>query len=109
VKSRAGRPDQPMPFARVVPHSDGAGAIDAVGAGVGAARIGERVWVWNAAWGRADGTAAQYVVLPAAQAVALPPACSLEAGACLGVPALTGLHALRCHGGVADQTVLVAG
>jgi len=82
VKSRGGVRSREMPFPRIVPHSDGAGVIDQVGAGVPAARVGERVWVWNAAWGRPMGTAAQYVALPAAQAVALPADTSFEAGAC---------------------------
>ncbi|MEO7937012.1 MAG: NADPH:quinone reductase [Burkholderiaceae bacterium] len=109
VKSRAGVRSAAMPFARVVPHSDGMGHIDAVGAGVAQARIGERVWVWNAAWGRADGTAAQYVVLPQQMAVPLPQATSDEAGACLGIPAMTAVHAVLARGGVAGQRVLVAG
>lgn len=113
VKSRAGLRSAAMPFPRVVPHSDGMGRVDAVGAGVDAARLGQRVWVWNAAWGRPFGTAAQYVVLPPAQAVALPDNVADEAGACLGIPALTALHALMLPassgGGVAGQRVLVAG
>ena len=109
VKSRAGLRSAVMPFARVVPHSDGMGVVDAVGPGVTEARIGERVWVWNAAWGRPMGTAAEYVVLPQRQAVPLPEAASDEAGACLGIPALTALHAVRMAGGVEGKTVLVAG
>ncbi len=107
VKSRGGL--RSMPFARVVPHSDGAGIIDGVGAGVSAERIGQRVWVWNAAWGRPHGTAAQYVALPSGQAVELPAGVELDAGACLGIPALTALHAVLCHGGVSGKTILVAG
>ena len=109
VKSRAGLRSPAMPFPRVVPHSDGMGVVDAVGDGVNAARIGQRVWVWNAAWGRAFGTAAQFVVLPAPQAVALPESVPGEAAACLGIPALTALHALLVDGGVAGQQVLIAG
>lgn len=109
VKTRAGLRNPVPAFARVVPHSDGAGVIDAVGPGVDARRVGERVWVWNAGWQRADGTAADAVVLPAAQAVRLPEAVSFEAGACLGIPALTALHGLQRDGGVAGQRVLVAG
>ncbi len=109
VKSRAGMRSSVMPFARIVPHSDGMGVIDAVGSGVAGDRIGQRVWVWNAAWGRAFGTAAQYVVLPHRQAVALPAGVSDEAGACLGIPALTALHAVVANGGVAGRRVLVAG
>lgn len=109
VKSRAGLRSRVLAFPRIVPHSDGMGVVDAVGAGVPAARIGERVWVWNAAWGRAFGTAAQYVVLPQAQAVPLPANVADEAGACLGIPALTALHAVLTAGGVAGQRVLVAG
>ena len=107
VKSRAGLRSKSMTFPRVVPHSDGMGVVDAVGSGVHAARIGQRVWVWNAAWGRAFGTAAQWVVLPAPQAVALPDGVAGEAAACFGIPALTALHALLVDGGVAGQQVLV--
>jgi NADPH:quinone reductase len=109
VKSRAGLRSSVLPFPRIVPHSDGAGVIDAVGDGVPAARIGERVWLWNGAWGRADGTAAERIVLPARQAVQLPEGTSMEAGACFGIPALTALHAVQGYGGVQGRTVLVAG
>jgi NADPH2:quinone reductase len=107
VKSRAGL--RPMPFPRVMPHSDGMGVIDAVGDGVPAQRIGQRVWLWNAAWGRPHGTACELVCLPHAQAVPLPDNVSGEAGACLGIPALTALHAVMMDGGVAGKAVLVAG
>ena len=109
VKSRAGLRSSVLPFPRIVPHSDGMGVVDAVGAGVAPARVGQRVWVWNAAWGRPFGTAAQFVVLPQAQAVALPASVGDEAGACLGIPALTALHAVLTRGGVRGQRVLVAG
>lgn len=109
VKSRAGLRSAVLAFPRIVPHSDGMGVIDAVGPGVAPARVGERVWVWNAAWGRPSGTAAQYVVLPQAQAVPLPEGVDGEAGACLGIPALTALHAMLVGGGVAGRRVLVAG
>jgi NADPH2:quinone reductase len=109
VKTRAGLRSAALPFPRIVPHSDGAGVIDAVGAGVPASRVGERVWTWNAAWKRANGTAAEYVVLPASQAVRLPDAAPFDAGACLGIPALTALHAVRVDGGVTGKTVLVTG
>jgi NADPH2:quinone reductase len=80
-----------------------------VGAHVPRARAGERVWTWNAAWGRAFGTAAEYVVLPDNQAVALPDNIDTEVGACLGIPALTAWHAVNVDGGVAGKIVLVAG
>ena len=81
VKSRAGNRTRTLPFPRVIPHSDGAGLIDQVGSGVPSNRIGERVWIWNAAWMRPFGTAAQYVVLPSQQAVPLPPNVDLAQGA----------------------------
>src|SRR5215468_4850582 len=93
VKNRLGT-TRKIAFPRVIPHSDGAGEIDAVGEGVPAARVGERVWTWNGQWKRAFGTAAQYVVLPGAQAVTLPPDVDFAAGACLGIPALTAWQAL---------------
>jgi len=98
-----------MKFPRIVPHSDGAGVIDAVGPGVTERVPGERVWIWNGAWGRADGTAAEYITLPAEQTAPLLAGTSMAAGACLGIPALTACHAVVCHGGVRDQRVLVTG
>jgi NADPH:quinone reductase len=109
VKSRAGLRTKTLAFPRIVPHSDGAGIVDAVGQGVRERRVGERVWLWNAAWKRAWGTAAEYVVLPAAQAVPLPEAVGFDAGACLGIPALTAYHAAAVDGGVVGKSVLVAG
>ncbi len=106
VKSRAGRAP---PFPRVIPHSDGAGTIAAVGEGVPHARVGERVWLWNGGWKRAFGTAAEYIALPSIQAVPLPENTSFDAGACFGIPALTALHAALCDGGVSGQAVLVQG
>jgi NADPH2:quinone reductase len=108
VKSRAGSRTKTLPFPLIVPHSDGAGVIDQVGLDVPSTRIGERVWVWNAAWLRPFGTAAQYVVLPSNQAVPLPPNVDLAVGACLGIPALTAYHAVTVDGGVADKNVLGA-
>lgn len=109
VKSRAGTRSKTLPFAEIVPHSDGAGVIDAVGDGVPVSRIGERVWLFNAAWGRAHGTATEWLTLPGAQAVKLPGNVPLDVGANLGIPALTALHALAVDGGVRGQRVLVAG
>jgi NADPH2:quinone reductase len=106
-KTRSG--NRPMAGPRVIPHSDGAGVVEAVGEGVGRARIGERVWVWNGQWRRPFGTAAEFIALPSAQAVRLPDGTSFEAGACLGIPALTAWRAVQTDGGVAGQSVLVAG
>lgn len=109
VKSRAGLRSKNLAFPQIIPHSDGAGVIDQVGEGVDASRIGERVWIWNGAWGRANGTACEYMVLPATQAVRLPDCVSLAAGACLGIPAITGLHGVATDGGVVGKSVLIAG
>jgi NADPH:quinone reductase len=109
VKSRGGLRTKVMPFPRVTPHSDGMGVVESVGAGVDASRVGQRVWLWNAAWGRPFGTAAEYVCLPEKQAVNLPENVSGEAGACMGIPALTAMHAVLMDGGVAGKTVLVPG
>lgn len=109
VKTRAGVRPTPTPFPRV-PHSDGMGTIDKVGAGVDPRRIGEQVWLWNAAWdGRTMGTAAEFVTLPWTQAVALPQGVPGDAAACFGIPALTALHAVRTEGGTKGKTVLIAG
>jgi NADPH2:quinone reductase len=109
VKMRLGTSSATNEFVSIIPHSDGAGVIEAVGAGVPGARIGERVWLWNARWKRAFGTAAEYVALPAVQAVQLPDNTDFAAGACLGIPALTAWQAVETDGGVKDQWVLVQG
>ena len=106
VKSRRARP---LGGPYIIPHSDGAGVIDQVGAGVPASRMGERVWTWNAQWQRPDGTAAEYVVLPSAMAAHLPDNTSFEAGACMGIPGLTALQAVRLAGDVKGKQVLVTG
>lgn len=110
VKSRRARPvNDPL----IVPHSDGAGVIEAVGAGVSDQRVGERVWVWNGQWQRPWGTCTEYIALPAAQAVALPEGTDLAAGACMGIPGLTAVQAVilaeRLAGDLRGQTVLVTG
>ena len=101
-----------------VPNQDGAGVIDAVGESVPKTRVGERVWIWEAAWQRADGTAQELVTLPSRQAVTLPDDASFEVGASLGIPALTAHRCLTvgrnspiavCPGSHEDMTILVAG
>ncbi len=108
VKSRQGA-TRKIAYPRVIPQSDGAGTIDETGAGVRTSRIGERVWVWNGQWKRAFGTAAEYIVLPAAQAVTLPENVSFEAGACLGIPAMTAHHAVALAHTEKATTLLVSG
>jgi NADPH2:quinone reductase len=107
-KSRSGMTPRAMDGFQV-PHHDGAGVIDAVGPGVDPGRVGERVWLWLAAAGRPWGTAAEYSVVPAEQAVKLPEGASAELGASLGVPAMTAHRCLFADGPVKDATVLVAG
>src|SRR5690242_4920838 len=75
-----------LPFPEIVPNQDGAGVVDAVGEGVQRLAVGERVWVWEAAWQRPGGTAQERVVLPERQAVALPDGASFDVGARLGIP-----------------------
>lgn len=98
-----------MPFPRVIPHSDGAGTIDRVGAGVAATRVGERVWCFGAQSYRAFGTAAEYVVVPSSQAIVLPDRATFEQGACLGIPGITADRAVHVAGPVRDRVVLVQG
>src|SRR6516164_9678614 len=108
VKSRLGT-TRKIAFPRVVPHSDGAGVIDEVGTGVPKSRVGERVWVWNGQWKRAFGTAAEFIALPSSHAVSLPAGVAFEAGACLGIPAMTAIHAVILANASADTTLLVSG
>ena len=92
-----------------IPNQDGAGIIDAVGNGVSPGRVGQRVWVYFAAWQRQGGTAAEYLCLPETQAVPLPDSTSFDVGASLGIPALTAHRALFADGPIDDTTILVTG
>src|SRR6266568_5372774 len=107
-KARSGAVPRPIDGFQV-PHQDGAGAIEAVGAGVDPGRVGQRVWLYFAAAGRRWGTAAEWTVVPERQAVPLPDGASFELGATLGVPAMTAHYCLFADGPVAGRTVLVAG
>jgi NADPH:quinone reductase len=98
-----------MPYPRVVPHSDGAGVIDAVGSQVSSSRVGERVWCFGAQSYRPYGTAADHVVVPTEQAVPLPSGVSFEQGACLGIPGITAHRAVHVAGPVRGRTLLVQG
>lgn len=111
VKARAGtRPGvTEPPFPLVIPHSDGAGVIEAVGEGVDTARVGQRVWIWNGQWQRAFGTAAEYIAVPSLQAVPLPDVTSFEEGAILGIPGMTAVQSVLGGGDVRGKTVLVSG
>ena len=118
-KSRRGSAHgRPAAFPLVVPNQDGAGTVDAVGPDVHGVRPGQRVWLWEAAWRRADGTAQEFLVLPEEQAVTLPDDVSFDVGASLGIPALTAHRCLTVAdggptrlfpGALAGRRVLVAG
>ena len=109
TKKRRGWLGSAMPSPRVIPHSDGAGVIQAVGAQVDPTRVGRRVWVYGAQSYRPFGTAAELTVVPADQAVDIPDNVTDEVGACLGIPGITAHRAVFADGPVADGTVLVHG
>jgi NADPH2:quinone reductase len=112
VKKRGGWLHSPMPFPRVIPHSDGAGVIDATGPGVDGRRVGQKVWCYGAQSYRPFGTAAEYCVVPEALAVPLPGTADadlLDQAACLGIAGITGYRALFADGPVRGLTVLVHG
>lgn len=109
TKKRGAWTGSPMTYPRVIPHSDGAGVIDAVGADVDPARVGSRVWVYGAQSYRPFGTAAQWTCVPEANAVALPDDVDDDLGACLGIPGITAHRAVFGDGPVAGKTVLVHG
>jgi NADPH2:quinone reductase len=98
-----------MPYPRVIPHSDGAGTIDRAGEGISPSRVGQRVWCYGAQSYRPLGTAAEYVVVPAAQAAPLSEGVSFEQGACLGIPGITAHRAVHVAGPVGGRVLLVQG
>ncbi len=109
VKKRAGSFPTLLDGGFVIPNSDGAGVIEAVGDGVDSDRVGERVWLYQAQYGRRFGTAAEYVTIDSSRAPRLPDNASFEVGACLGIPVMTAHRCVFADGDVAGQTVLVTG
>ncbi|MET7975322.1 NADPH:quinone reductase [Streptomyces mirabilis] len=109
TKKRRGWLGSSMPYPRVIPHSDAAGVVDAVGDGVDARRVGQRVWVYGAQSYRPFGTAAQYTVVPEDLAVRLPDHLGDELGASLGIPGITAHRTVFGDGPVDGRTVLVHG
>jgi len=107
VKARGG--SRPVVPPRVIPDSDGAGVIDRVGPGVPKKRLRTRVWVYNGQWQRPHGTSAQFIVLPARQAVPLPSKLTFVQGACLGIPVMTAHRCLFADGPIRGMNVLVTG
>ncbi len=100
----------PMAYPCIVPHSDGAGLVEAVGPGVSEAWLGKRVWFYNGQRnGRAFGTAAEYIELDLDLVRELPDAVSYAEGATLGIPCMTAHVALFLAGPVQGRTVLVTG
>ncbi|HEY5231326.1 MAG TPA: NADPH:quinone reductase [Galbitalea sp.] len=117
-KTRQGSADGAALPRPQVPNQDGAGVVESVGSAVTSLAPGDRVWVWDAAYQRADGTAQELALLPAAQVVPLPDGVSFDVGATLGVPAVTAHRALTAREGGPDElapgslvgvVVLVAG
>ena len=109
AKKRAGSFPDLLSNGHVIPNSDGAGIIEAVGEGVDSARIGERVWVYQAQYARRFGTAAEYVAIDSARAEHLPDNVGFDVGACLGIPAMTAHRCVFSDGDVAGRTLLITG
>jgi NADPH:quinone reductase-like Zn-dependent oxidoreductase len=109
VKKRAGAFPHLLDNGLVIPHSDGAGIVEAVGKGVSDSRLGQRVWVYQAQYGRLLGTAAEYISLDANRAVALPDNTDFTVGACLGIPVMTAHRCVHADGDVRGKTLLVTG
>ena len=109
VKKRAGSFPNLLDDGLVIPNSDGAGVIEAVGDGIDSNRIGERVWLYQAQYARRLGTAAEYLAIDARRAPPLPLSVGFDVGACLGIPVMTAHRAVFADGDVAGQTMLVTG
>lgn len=109
VKKRAGSFPDMLDTSHCIPHSDGAGEIAQVGQNVPTSRIGERVWLYQAQFGRMFGTCAEYVSVHTSRAVPLPDNVSYGEGACLGIPAMTAHRCVFADGAVENQLVLITG
>ena len=109
VKKRAGSFPELLDEGPVIPNSDGAGIIEAVGAGVPARRVGERVWIYQAQFARRLGTAAEYTAIASERAPRLPDNADFEVGACLGIPVMTAHRCVFADGSVEGRKILITG
>ena len=109
VKKRAGSFPNLLDDGPVIPNSDGAGVVEAVGEGVPANRVGERVWVYQAQFERRFGTAAEYIAIASERAPCLPANTDFDVGACLGIPAMTAHRCVFADGNVDGQKILITG
>ena len=100
VKKRAGSFPNLLDDGPVIPNSDGAGVIEAVGDGVSTSRIGERVWIYQAQFARRFGTAAEFVAIDDSRAPRLPDPAGFDVGACLGIPVMTAHRCVFADGDV---------
>lgn len=110
VKMRAGLSlgGMEMPYPEVIPHSDGAGVVEAVGEGVNGFSAGDRVYVFNGGFKRQYGTAAETITLPAEQVIALPDEASFTHGACLGIPVMTAVHVMTRAAQIEGKNILIS-
>jgi len=92
-----------------IPGSDGAGLIEEVGEGVSLSRIGQRVWIFNAAYHRQYGTSAQFTVVEDWMAQSLPEKLNYDQGACLGIPVMTAYRCLFSDGPIKDKVIYIVG
>lgn len=106
---RGGNLGRRLLFPRVIPHSDGAGTVIAVGEDVASSWIGQRVWIYNSQRSRAFGTAAELIAVEEEWIAPLPDNTSFEHGACLGIPAMTAWLSLFRDRPESVGTVLVTG
>lgn len=109
VKKRQNAFGYGMAYPRVIPHSDGAGRVDQLGAGVSSEWMGRSVWCYGAQSYRPFGTAAEFTVVPVEQIAPLPDKVSMEQGACLGIPGITAHRGVHVGGAVSGRTVMVQG
>ncbi len=109
TKRRSGFRGQKHAFPKIIPHSDGSGVIESVGRNVDKNRVGERVWLYSAQWQRPFGTAANFVCVPSTLAIPLADTTSLEVGATIGIPALTGYAGMFKYSKLNGSTILITG
>ena len=109
VKKRAGAFPNLLDAGLVIPNSDGAGTIVAVGEGVAESRLGEPVFVYQGQYGRQLGTTAEYIAIDSKRAPVLPENIDPAIGACIGIPIMTAHRCVFADGSVDGQTLLITG
>ncbi|MBT2322406.1 zinc-dependent alcohol dehydrogenase family protein [Variovorax paradoxus] len=98
-----------MPPLPAIPGNEMAGTVEALGPGVTALEVGQRVLVSSRELPQRGGCYAEFICVPEEAPFVLPDSIGFEAAVCLGNVQLAQAMLLGCNGGLPVRSILVPG